>query len=80
MTAYSWEEPANIQEASFETPLIGECERVPFSPSLEAQPSTRSAESPTGLAVSLLVPQSWENPYSIATAICETQRSCSRKA
>ena len=69
MTAYPWEEPANIQETSFETPSIGECERVPFSPSLEAQPSTRSAESPTGLAVSLLVPQSWENPYSIATAI-----------
>ncbi len=68
MTAYSWEEPANIQEASFETPLIGECERVPFGPSLEAQPSTRSTESPTGLAVSLVVPQNWETPFSVATA------------
>ena len=29
---------------------------------------TRAAESPTGLAVSLVVPQRWEKPFSIATA------------
>ena len=47
---------------------IGECDRVPFEPSIEAQPSTRSAESPTGLEVSLVVPQTWENPFTISTA------------
>ena len=35
---------------------ITECERVPFEPSIEVQPSTRSAESPTGLEVSLRGP------------------------
>ena len=32
------------------------------------QPTTRSAESPTGLEVSLLVPQAWENPFTISTS------------
>ena len=41
---------------------IGECERVPFEPSIEVQPTTRSAESPTGLNVSLVVPQSVGKP------------------
>jgi hypothetical protein len=47
---------------------IVECERVPFEPSIEVQPSTRSAESPTGLNVSLLVPQAWENPLTLSTS------------
>jgi hypothetical protein len=74
MTAYSWEEPfgsgepLSIPEASDAVGPIGECERVPFAPSIEVQPTTRSAESPTGLNVSLIVPQTWENPYSIATS------------
>ena len=29
---------------------------------------TRAAESPTGLGVSLVVPQSWENPTTLSTA------------
>ncbi len=81
MDADSWEHPGailpdgfpdlsdpNWSRASVEVPPIGECDRVPFDPSIEVQPSTRAAESPTGLAVSLVVPQSWETPFSIATA------------
>jgi hypothetical protein len=68
MTADSWEQPNAWTEASAEIPSIVECERVPFEPSIEVQPTTHSAESPTGLNVSLVVPQAWENPYSIATA------------
>jgi hypothetical protein len=69
MEAYSWEEPFNPTAATdSEVGPIGECERVPFEPSIEVNPSTRSAESPTGMAVSLVVPQAWENPYSISTA------------
>ncbi|HEX4116499.1 MAG TPA: hypothetical protein VHY18_11565 [Solirubrobacteraceae bacterium] len=68
MEANSWEQPATVLQAGAEAGPIGECERVPFEPSIEVQPSTRSAESPTGLAVSLLVPQAWSNPYSVATA------------
>jgi hypothetical protein len=69
MEADSWEEPFNFSKATdSEVGPITECERVPFEPSIEVNPSTRSAESPTGLAVSLVVPQAWENPYSISTA------------
>ncbi len=69
MEAYSWEEPFKPSQATDdEVGPIGECDRVPFEPSIEVQPSTRSAESPTGLAVSLIVPQAWENPNSISTA------------
>lgn len=49
-------------------PATTECERVPFDPALEVQPTTRSAESSSGLDVSLLTPQTWENPSGIETA------------
>ncbi len=68
MEADSWEQPFAWSTASFEGAPITECDRVPFEPSIEVQPSTRSAESPTGLEVSLLVPQTWENQFTIATA------------
>jgi hypothetical protein len=68
MSADSWELSEAWSEASSVVGPIVECERVPFSPSIEVQPSTRSAESPTGLAVSLIVPQSWDNPLTIATS------------
>ena len=68
MKADSWEEPGNWSEAEAEIGPIVECERVPFEPSIEASPSTNAAESPTGLDVSLDVPQTWDEPFSIATA------------
>jgi uncharacterized repeat protein (TIGR01451 family) len=36
---------------------IGGCEQVPFTPSLQVQPTTTQADSPTGLAVALTMPQ-----------------------
>ncbi|HWY17923.1 MAG TPA: hypothetical protein VNY27_04340 [Solirubrobacteraceae bacterium] len=73
MQADSWEEPflsepERWSQALFETGPIGECDRVPFDPSIKVQPTTNAAESSSGLNVSLEVPQSWENPYSIATS------------
>jgi hypothetical protein len=82
MKAESWEEPQPegwIEEpVSEQGPLaqtyqlgpIRECNRVQFESSIETQPSTRSAESPTGLDVSLLVPQTWssEGQFTIATS------------
>jgi hypothetical protein len=71
MTAYSWEHPeeAEWSRALTETaPPIVECDRVPFDPSIEVDPTTRSAESSSGLNVSLVVPQTWDNPSGIATA------------
>jgi hypothetical protein len=65
----SWEEPESWTEAQTEmTPASSECERVPFDASLEVQPTTRSAETSSGLNVSLIVPQSWENPVGLASA------------
>jgi hypothetical protein len=70
--AESWEEPIDSEElwphASVDAGPITECDRVPFEPSIEVLPDTRSAESPTGLNVSLVVPQSWENPFTISTS------------
>ncbi len=68
MRADSWEEPEAWSQASTETNAISGCERLPFAPRIEALPSTLSAESPTGLSVSVQVPQSWENPITLSTA------------
>jgi hypothetical protein len=68
LEAYSWEDPEAPTSATAKVgPIVG-CERVPFEPLIEVQPSTRSAESPTGLDASLVVPQAWENPVSLSTA------------
>jgi hypothetical protein len=66
LRAYSWE--GQSSEAETTIGPIGECERVPFGPSIEVAATTRSVESSSGLDVSLLVPQSWENPISLSTA------------
>ncbi len=68
MKADSWEDPAAWSEATAQVGPIGECERVSFEPSVVVQPTTRFAESPSGLDVSLVVPQSWSEPETIATA------------
>jgi hypothetical protein len=67
--ADSWEEPEKWATAeTVVTPASVECERVPFHPSIEVQPTTRSAESSSGLNISLVVPQSWENPVGLASS------------
>ncbi len=71
MQADSWEHPEEWSKAETETTPTGECERVPFDPSIEVNPTTRSVESASGLNVSLLVPQTWENPSGIATSNLE---------
>ena len=68
MKADSWEEPENWSTATSVGGPIVECDRPPFEPSIAVAPSTRSAESPTGLEVSLGVPQSWENPLVLSSA------------
>jgi hypothetical protein len=69
MSADSWEEA--LAPPSMESTQVGlfeGCERVHFDPSMKVEPTTRSAESPSGLNVSLEVPQTWENPDTIATS------------
>jgi hypothetical protein len=68
MSAFSWQTPDESTEESAAVGPIVECERVKFEPAIEANPSTRSAESPTGLDLSVVVPQTWENQFTIATS------------
>ncbi len=73
LAADSWEEQFSgemalwPQASSSVGPITG-CERLPFEPRITVQPSTRSAESPTGLEVSELIPQSWEDPNVLTTS------------
>jgi hypothetical protein len=67
--ADSWEHPEQWSEESATVGPIKECDRVPFEPSIKAQPTTDSAESPSGLNVALDVPQvGWKEPVTIASA------------
>ncbi len=73
MEAESWEEPGTpgdmpTKATDNEVGPITECARVQFEPSIEVTPSTRSAESPSGLGVTLGVPQTWDSQFTIATA------------
>ncbi|HWX45957.1 MAG TPA: hypothetical protein VNY52_11630, partial [Solirubrobacteraceae bacterium] len=68
MEADSWEVPETWSSAVSEIAPLGECERVPFSPSIVVQPTTDTVESPSGLGVSLLVPQTWEAPEAVASS------------
>jgi hypothetical protein len=74
MSADSWEEVGKWSEASTEIGPITGCERSPFYPSFEAQPTTTSAESPTGLDATLTVPQTWEDPETLASSDLEDTR------
>lgn len=67
--ADSWEEPlAPPSTTRTEVgPIVG-CERVPFTPSIKMQPTTDSAESPSGLSLLMEVPQSWSYSNSFATS------------
>jgi hypothetical protein len=79
MKADSWEEqqPESWLSAPVEAgplgavselgPITG-CERIHFDPKIEVQPTTSSVESPSGLDVSLLVPQTWKDPNAFATS------------
>jgi hypothetical protein len=80
----SWTNPSNVVSASFVShdlpsfPAPADewgapvgttgCADVPFNPSIAVQPTTNSAESPSGLNISLLVPQSWESPGTTMTS------------
>jgi hypothetical protein len=53
----SYNLPGTFFSKSFEMPAITGCEALEFKPSLEVQPSTQTADSPTGLHVDLHIPQ-----------------------
>lgn len=45
-------------------PAVTGCDKVPFDADVELAPSTTAADSPTGLAVDLTIPQNDELPFS----------------
>jgi uncharacterized repeat protein (TIGR01451 family) len=67
-TTDSWQQPLQPINAPMPFgPIVG-CDRLTIEPTLEAQPSSRSAESATGLDVDLQVPQTYDNPDGLATS------------
>ena len=80
VAASSWLEPANFHTASSFSHLappdeaiqqgIEGCEQVPFAGSIEVEPTTTRADSPTGLEVELSIPQS-DDRLGLATSHLE---------
>jgi hypothetical protein len=71
--ADSWEKPDVFQEMSYDHDTSGNpliitgCDSVPFNASIVAQPTTQAADSPTGLNVTVAIPQP-QNPDGLSTA------------
>ncbi len=68
----SWEEPGNFSGSRTKTvslpPLVG-CEKLDFSPTVEAKPDGSAGSTPTGLNVALKVPQETAlNPVGLTEA------------
>jgi hypothetical protein len=81
----SWQNPADVQVKNWVSHLppgfpaapaeygapsgVTECGRVPFDPSISVRPTTDRAETPTGLNVSLSIPDTgFTNPEGISQA------------
>jgi hypothetical protein len=72
-----WQDPAPSQDLTdprwlhFNAPapdLTG-CHLLPFDPTIDFEPTTNQADSPTGLDIDLNIPQDgWEDPDKLATA------------
>ena len=58
MEATTWQHPEQVTSAAvFEAPAMGGCGQLDFNPSIEAKTTTNLADSPSGLAVDIQVPQ-----------------------
>ena len=68
----SWTDPGDFSPPDTSTmgPMTG-CGSLPFNPSISVQPDTHSADSPTGLAVDVHVPQSNNSPNTLATSMLQ---------
>jgi hypothetical protein len=58
MEATTWQHPDQVTSAAvFEAPAMSGCGQLDFNPSIEAKTTTNLADSPSGLAVHVHVPQ-----------------------
>jgi hypothetical protein len=64
----SWQEREVLRSASANLGPMDGCERLSFGPGLSAEPTTKRAEAPSGLDVSLNVPQTYNNGTALATS------------
>jgi hypothetical protein len=63
----TYQHPEVLHGASFDLAPMQACDRVPFEPSLSSKTTARDAESPTGLHVTVEMPQAGlENPDAVA--------------
>jgi uncharacterized repeat protein (TIGR01451 family) len=68
LTTDSWEAPGQDAEVRMPFgPIVG-CDRLEMQPSLTAEPTTSSAYAPSGLDVTLGVPQTYNNAEGLATS------------
>ena len=58
VSASSWVEPKRFDTKSASFPEIIECNRLPFGPSLEVEPTSHRAASPIGLDLTIKLPAS----------------------
>jgi hypothetical protein len=56
LEADSAEEPGLFDSQSAETPGLGNCEALPFNPTIQAAPTSKLAENPSGLDFELKMP------------------------
>ncbi|HEU4707538.1 MAG TPA: hypothetical protein VFS64_10140 [Solirubrobacterales bacterium] len=56
ISADSWEHPGEFASAEFTSPPLTGCGEVPFEPQVSLTPTSRRADSPTGLDVELTMP------------------------
>ncbi|MFL5834008.1 MAG: hypothetical protein ACJ76B_08500 [Solirubrobacterales bacterium] len=70
--ADSWQDPGVWKEASSTTPAPEGCDKLPFEPTLDARPTAGSADSPSGFAATLRLPQNTTKPNRPSTAALKT--------
>jgi hypothetical protein len=56
ISADSWEHPGQFVSEEFHSPTLEGCEAVKFEPSISLTPTSREADSPTGMDVELTMP------------------------
>jgi uncharacterized repeat protein (TIGR01451 family) len=70
----SWRNPTDVLRASFDHDLNGDpiitdgCDKLDFTPTVTATPSTKQPDTPAGLDVDIQSPQNLDNPGGLANA------------
>jgi hypothetical protein len=74
MTATTWQAPNEATPAPpFEALAVAGCNQLDFNPTIEAKPTTDLADSPSGLALGIAVPQNEDSEGLVAAHLRETK-------